>query len=162
MSFLLDTPKGRSESREKARSRSLARHVGKPSPEPVVTKTSELGPDNIFAELGLPDAGERLLKATLVTRIRAVVSDRSLSQKNVASILDIPQPKVSELLAGSASGFGAERLVTLLNKLGVSVYVAFHEEPDFAPGETIFGWDRERDSEEILEDEPDQDVAFRP
>ena len=31
----------------------------------------DLGPDNIFAQMGEPDADERHLKSTLVTRLRA-------------------------------------------------------------------------------------------
>jgi len=68
-----------------------------------------------------------------VSRIRVVVADRELTQVRAGAIMGLPQPKVSELISGGASGLGAERLLTLLNKLGVSVSIAFHQEPDFAP-----------------------------
>jgi hypothetical protein len=60
-----------------------------------------------------------------------------------------------------ASGSGAERLLTLLNKLGVSVSIAFHEEPDLAPGETTFVWDRERDSDVAPDEEPSEEAGLR-
>jgi predicted XRE-type DNA-binding protein len=124
-------------------------------------ETVDLGPLNVFEQLGLPDAEERLLKATLVSRIRSVVADRELTQAKAGAIMGLPQPKVSELISGGASGFGAERLLTLLNKLGMSVSIAFHQEPDFAPGETTFLWDRERESDVAPDEEPSEEPAFR-
>ncbi len=114
-------------------------------------ETVDLGPDNLFQDLGFANSGERLLKATLVSRIRAVIADRRLTQAKAGAIMGLAQPKVSELVNGAASGFGAERLIMLLNKLGVSVYVGFHQEPDHTPGETTFGWDRDRDREDELQ-----------
>ena len=126
----------------------------------------DLGPDNLFAELGLPNPEERLLKATLVSRVRAVIADRGLSQREAGRIMDLPQPKVSELVSGGASGFSAERLLSLLNRLGISVSVAFQENPAYAVGETTFVWDRENDSsnemeeDAEMEDEPEAAPAF--
>lgn len=118
----------------------------------------DLGPDNIFAELGLPDPEERLLKATLVSRVRAVIADRRLSQREAGRIMGLPQPKVSELVSGGASGFGAERLLHLLNKLGVSVSIAFQEEPAYVAGETTFLWDRDRDVSEEIADQAEAEA----
>jgi predicted XRE-type DNA-binding protein len=109
-----------------------------PDPEAV-----DLGPDNIFAQMGEPDAEERLLKTTLVSRLRAAIADRKLTQIKAGEVLGIPQPKVWELVSGGASGFSAERLIHLLNKVGVSVSLAFREEPDWRPGETFIHFDRE-------------------
>jgi predicted XRE-type DNA-binding protein len=121
----------------------------------------DLGPLNVFEQAGLSDPEERLLKATLVSRIRAVVADRGLTQVKAGAVMGLPQPKVSELISGTASGFGPERLLTILNRLGVSVSIAFHQEPDFAPGETAFIWDRERDSEVAPDEEPSEESSLR-
>lgn len=125
------------------------------SPRAPDPETVDLGPDNIFAQMGEPDAEERLLKATLVSRLRAAIADRKLTQSKAGEVLGIPQPKVWELVSGGASGFSAERLIHLLNKVGVSVSLAFREEPDWRPGETFIHFDREADTEMVSpEDEP--------
>ncbi len=122
----------------------------------------DLGPDNLFAELGLPDPEERLLEATLVSRVRAVIADRHLTQKEAGRIMDLAQPKVSELVSGGAAGFSAERLLHLLNKLGVSVSIAFHEGPAFAADETSFIWDRENDGSAEMTDKADREEDAEP
>ncbi|SPP92838.1 helix-turn-helix domain-containing protein [Bradyrhizobium vignae] len=107
----------------------------------------DLGPDNIFAQLGEPDADERHLKSTLVTRLRAAIADRKLTQVEAGEILGVPQSKVSELVSGAASGLSAERLINLLNKVGVSVSLAFSQEPGWRPGETFVHFDRDADTD---------------
>ena len=77
-----------------------------------------LEPDNLFAQMGLPNTEERQLKATLVTQVRVAIADRALTLTQAGTILDLPQPEVLELVSGGASGFSAERLFTLLNRLG--------------------------------------------
>jgi predicted XRE-type DNA-binding protein len=124
--------------------RSNTANLKAPAPEAV-----DLGPDNIFAQMGEPDAEERLLKTTLVSRLRAVIADRELTQIKAGEVLGIPQPKVWELVSGGAPGFSAERLIHLLNKVGVSVSLAFREEPDWRPGETSIHFDREPDTEMV-------------
>lgn len=116
-----------------------------------------LEPNNLFAQMSLPDAEERQLEATLVTRIRAVIADRALTQTQAGTIMGLPQPKVSEVVSGGASGFSAERLFTLLNRLGASVQIAFAVEESYTPGETSFAWDREPDAqvETVANDEMD-------
>jgi predicted XRE-type DNA-binding protein len=106
-------------------------------------KTHDLGPDNIYAEFGLPDADERLLKATLITRIRAAIVDRKLTRAAAGKIMGLPRSEISELVAGGATGFSAERLIHLLNTLGVSVSITLREEPKGEPGGTFVHFDRE-------------------
>jgi len=125
------------------------------------SKTHGLGPDNIYAEFGVPDAEERLLKATLVSRVRAVIADRALTQAKAGEIMGIPQPKVSELVGGSASGFSAERLLLLLNKLGVSVSIVLREEAEWTPGTTFVHFDREPDPDLVASEHDDQEPVDR-
>jgi predicted XRE-type DNA-binding protein len=121
------------------------------------TPSAELGPDNLYA--GMPDADERLLKATLVTRVRAVIADRGLTQVKAGEIMGIPQPKVSELVSGGAGGFSAERLIHLLNKLGISVSIVLREEAGWTPGTTYVHFDREPDAEMIAPDHDEEPVV---
>jgi predicted XRE-type DNA-binding protein len=127
------------------------------SPKAPDSAAVDLGPDNIFAQMGEPDPEERLLKTTLVTRLRAAIADRKLTQVKAGEVLGIPQSKVWELVSGGASGFSAERLIHLLNKVGVSVSMAFREEPDWKPGETFIHFDREADTD-MVAPEHDQEA----
>ena len=44
------------------------------------TSVGTIGSDNVFADLGLPDAETRLLKARLVSKIDDVIEKRGLTQ----------------------------------------------------------------------------------
>jgi predicted XRE-type DNA-binding protein len=89
------------------------------SEQPHVTASS----GNVFADLGLPDAKERLAKAELARQIGAVIRKRALRQSAPAKPLGIDQPKVSALLNGHLSGFSFERLAHFLNLLGKDVEI---------------------------------------
>jgi len=78
---------------------------------------------NVFADLGFPHPEEALLKAELAGRILQLVRERNLTQKRVAALLGIDQPKVSLLLRGRLSGFSTERLLRFLNALGQDVEI---------------------------------------
>lgn len=123
----------------------------------VEAPAPDLGPDNVFADFGLADADERALKATLVSRIRAVVADRKLTQVKAGEIMGLPQPKVSELVSGGATGFSAERLIRLLNSLGVSVSIALREEPNWEAGTTFVHFDREPDANMVAPEREQSD-----
>jgi len=83
---------------------------------------------NVFADLGLPDAGMRLAKAELAFKIAAVIQERSLTQQEAAAILEIDQPKVSAITRGRLADFSLDRLMTLVNRLGmdIEIVVAAH------------------------------------
>ena len=55
---------------------------------------------NVFADLGLPDAGEHLIKAGVVVRIDRTIRQRKLTQAAAAELMGIDQPKISAMLAG--------------------------------------------------------------
>ncbi len=76
---------------------------------------------NIFADLGLPDAEELLVKSSLALKINTIVEKSHLSQTQVAAILGIPQPKVSMIRNGKLRGFSMEKLCQMLTLLGRDV-----------------------------------------
>jgi len=76
---------------------------------------------NVFADLRLPEAEERLLKAQLASQIARIIASRTLTQSAAAAAMGIDQPKVSHLLHGRLAGFSAERLLTWLTALGQDV-----------------------------------------
>ena len=83
----------------------------------------EVGSGNVFADLGFEDAEERLLKAKLATKISELIAKKGLTQAQIAKRTALDQPKVSRLLRGQLSGFSADRLFAILNRLGHRVEV---------------------------------------
>lgn len=83
----------------------------------------EVGSGNVFADLGFEDAEERLLRAQLATEITQLIKKKGWTQAQTAQRTGLDQPKVSRLLRGQLSGFSADRLFAILNRLGHSVEV---------------------------------------
>jgi len=83
----------------------------------------EISSGNVFADLGFQDAEERLLKAKLATKIAQLIEKKGWTQAQTAERTALDQPKVSRLLRGQLSGFSADRLFAVLNRLGHSVEV---------------------------------------
>ena len=59
----------------------------------------EPGSGDVFAGLGLADAGEHLINAGLVVKIGRTIRQRHLTQARAAQLMGIDQPKVSAMLA---------------------------------------------------------------
>lgn len=78
---------------------------------------------NVFADIGATDAEERLAKAELSRIIRRTIAERGLKQTQVAALLGVTQPDVSDLVRGRLRRFGMERLQRFLTLLGMDVDV---------------------------------------
>jgi len=78
---------------------------------------------NVFADLGLADAEEHLIKAKLAVKIDAIIRQRGLTQTAAAHALGIDQPKVSAMLAGQFRGYSVERMMRFLVALGHDVEI---------------------------------------
>ena len=78
---------------------------------------------NVFADLGLADAGEHLIKAGLVLRIDRTIRQRKLTQAAAAQLMGIDQPKISAMLAGHFRGYSVEHLIRFLVALGHDVEI---------------------------------------
>ena len=83
----------------------------------------EISSGNVFADLGFEDSEERLLKAKLASKIAQMIDEKGWTQAQTAERTRLDQPKVSRLLRGQLSGFSADRLFAILNRLGHSVEV---------------------------------------
>ena len=81
------------------------------------------GSDNIFADLGLPDAEEYYAKARLAYAIRDVLAARGISQRKAAALIGVAQPDLSAIVRGRLMGFTMDRLTTILNRLGQDVEI---------------------------------------
>jgi predicted XRE-type DNA-binding protein len=85
---------------------------------------------NVFADLGLADPGTRLAKAELARSITAIIQERGLTQREAARVLGIDQPKVSAITRGRLGDFSLERLLMLVNRLGMDIDIAVSPNPE--------------------------------
>ncbi len=78
---------------------------------------------NVFADLGLPDSEELLIKAQLAQKINAYITANKMTQESAAKLLGIDQPKISALMRGKLTGFSLERLFKFINIIGSDVKI---------------------------------------
>jgi predicted XRE-type DNA-binding protein len=81
------------------------------------------GSGNVFADLGLPNPEQELLKAQLSLQIFRIIKQRGLTQTQAADVLGIKQPHVSALMRNRAGNFSVGRLMEFLNRLGQDVRI---------------------------------------
>ncbi len=60
---------------------------------------------------------------------RKAIKNKKLTQIQAAEILNISQPKLSELLGGRFRGYSVERLIHFLNELGQDVDIVVRAKP---------------------------------
>src|SRR6202011_1970568 len=78
----------------------------------------EVGSGNVFADLGLPNAEEHLIKAQLVYKIDTLMKERRLKQVEAAQLFGVKQPDISKMLPGDFGQFWVEGLWRLRGALG--------------------------------------------
>ena len=79
------------------------------------TIEAEAGSGNIFADLGLRDAEQRLLESGIVVDLHRLIRRRRLTQVVAAKgRLGITQPDLSNILRGRFDGYSTERLMKIL------------------------------------------------
>lgn len=83
----------------------------------------EVGSGNVFADAGVPNADEHLVKARLVYKIDTFLKQRGLKQVEAAGLFGIKQPDVSKMLRGDFRQFSVERLLRFLVALGQDVEI---------------------------------------
>jgi predicted XRE-type DNA-binding protein len=82
-----------------------------------------VGTGNIFADIGLPNAADHLIKAQLVYKIDCIMKARKLRQVDAAKLLGVKQPDISNMLRGDFRQFSVERLLRFLVALGQDVEI---------------------------------------
>jgi predicted XRE-type DNA-binding protein len=83
----------------------------------------EEGSGNIFADLGLVDAGERYTRAQIGVHVFTILKDRKLKQREISGVLGIAQSDVSHLMNGHFSRFTTDKLLDFLKRLGQKVKI---------------------------------------
>ena len=82
--------------------------------------TIEKSSGNVYADLGLADAQEMLVKAKLASKIGDIIKRQNLTQQQAASLLAMPQPKVTQLLRGQFRGISEAKMLECLARLGTA------------------------------------------
>jgi predicted XRE-type DNA-binding protein len=93
-----------------------------PRHSPSAKRVTE-GSGNEFADLGLPNAEQELLKAQLTLQIYRIIKQRGLTQTQAAKALGVKQPHVSLLMRNRAGTFSVGRLIDFLTALGQDVEI---------------------------------------
>lgn len=80
---------------------------------------------NVFRDLGFSaDKADHLrVRSELMAKLQAVITARGLKQAEVAELLGVSQPRVSDLMRGRIDLFNAEMLIDMLSKLGIRTKV---------------------------------------
>ncbi len=86
-------------------------------------KVYEDGSENVFADIGVRDPEDSLVRAKLAKQIVEIIEKKGLRQSDIADILGVDQSKVSKLVRGRISGFTSDRLLRFLNRLGCDVKI---------------------------------------
>jgi len=87
--------------------------------EAQVTESS----GNVFADLGLPNPEQELLKAQLTLQIYTILKNSGMTQVEIAKILGVQQPQVSLLMRNRAGNFSVGRLMEFLTALRQDVEI---------------------------------------
>jgi predicted XRE-type DNA-binding protein len=87
------------------------------------------GSDNIFADIGLKNADELLVRAQIGVEVLKILQARNLKQREIANLLGIKQTEVSHLMNGHFSRFSEGKLLTFLKKLDREIILVINQ-PD--------------------------------
>ena len=90
---------------------------------------AHLSSGNVFADIGVRDPEEMLVKAELSARIVDIVRARGLTQVAAAKLLGVDQPRVSALFHGQIRQFSVERLMRFLTALHRDVRIVVEAKP---------------------------------
>ncbi len=79
--------------------------------------------NSVFHDLGFKNDEALILqfKSELLIKIKEIVETKDLKRRDLEKILDVPQPRVSDLMTGKIDRFSIEILILFLSHLGVKV-----------------------------------------
>lgn len=87
------------------------------------------GSDNVFRDLGLPDADAHLMKADLAAAIVAVLNKRKLSARAAGKLTGVAHSDIVNIRNVKLGRFSIERLVRILNALDQRVELRITKTP---------------------------------
>ena len=87
----------------------------------------EEGSENVFADLDMLDAEEKLAKARLALKINEIITKKKLKQAQAAKLLGVGQPQISLISCGHLKDFSVERLTHFLILLNQDVDIVIRK-----------------------------------
>lgn len=95
----------------------------KPTMQRKVTRSN----GNVFRDLGFPpeEAEHLRIRSDLLIQLQKAIESRGLKQAEAAKLLDVTQPRVSDLMRGRLDLFSVDTLIDMLARLGIRVRVVF-------------------------------------
>ena len=81
----------------------------------------------VFYDIGFneQEALALTVKADLYAKILDVVEKQKIKPRELERMLDVPQPRVSELLNGKMSSLSIEKLLSYLERMGIEASLSF-------------------------------------
>ena len=97
-------------------------------------KPSHISKGNVLDDLDFTPEQAALikLKSQLLNEIIKVAKRKKFTPRQLEALLDVPQPRVSELLNGKISKMSSDKLTAYLSKLGRSVEIRTKARQDAA------------------------------
>jgi len=91
----------------------------------IDTKIRHVTTGDIFEDLGFSPAEAELgrTKTLLHLEIMNTIKERGLTPRELERVLDVPQPRISELLNAKISKMTTDRLTKYLGMLGKSIHI---------------------------------------
>ena len=94
-----------------------------------MSKMIEKSSGNVFADIGVPNAKQELLKSKLTLQVHRLLTELSITQADAAKLLGTTQPQVSALMALKPVSVSVGRLMEFLTVLGQDVNVTVKPTP---------------------------------
>jgi predicted XRE-type DNA-binding protein len=88
-----------------------------------VSKLIEKSSGNVFADVGLPESEQELLKAKLTLQVHRLLKECGLTQAEAAKLLGTTQPQISALIGLKPVSISTGRLMEFLTILGQDVKI---------------------------------------
>jgi predicted XRE-type DNA-binding protein len=102
-----------------------------------MSKIIEESSGNVFADIGLPNAEQELLKAKLTIQVHRLLKKRQLTQAEAAKLLGTTQPQISALMGLKSVSVSVGRLMEFLTILGHDVEVTLRPTPKKRVGQMM-------------------------
>jgi|688.fasta_scaffold13379_4 predicted XRE-type DNA-binding protein len=100
----------------------------------------KISSDNLYADFGYKNPEEMQAKADLAKQLYLIIQSKKMTQREVAALLGLTQPKVSNLLNGRLSGYSIERLTRFLNILDYDVNIVVKPKPKNRSAQTSISY----------------------
>lgn len=103
------------------------KRAGKVKGEPNMRMKVTRSRGNVFRDIGFPpdEAAHLRVRSDLLIQLQKAITFRGLKQGEVAKLLGVTQPRVSDLMRGRLDLFSGDTLIDMLARLGIRVRLVF-------------------------------------